>query len=315
MPRNLVLVHKPGWQALEDFVAIRDRISAAAPNITVLIANSAQRDPRLEEFASRRPTLVVSPTALGAFTPRRGRVYQGRAISKNEQLTRLAALGIPVPRSTILSPGLVLDPAVWGSHLIIKPTSSRSSGGVGFAVVPTDKIGFRGPEDYPEGHPGRLAPLMVQQFIVTGPSARHFRVNTLFGRALYCLLNLSTDPLPDLASVGDSLTSGAFATNSHDPAKRLFELVADEEVMALARRCHDAFPDVPLKGIDIIRDQRTGQLYVLELNCTSNTWHISSNYFAPLRSGPITKERMIAQFGAWDVAAATLIERTRYDAA
>lgn len=314
MPRNLVLVHKPGWQAPEDFMAIRDRISATAPNITVMIANTAQRDPRLEEFASRRPTLIVSPTALGAFAPRRGRLYQGRAISKDEQLARLAALGIPVPRTAILSPGLALDPAVWGSHVIIKPTSSRSSGGVGFTIVPTGKVGLRGPEDYPEGHPGRLAPLMVQQFIVTGPSARHYRVNTLFGRALYCLLNLSTDSLPDLAEIGDSLTSGALATNSHDPAKRGFELVADEDVLALAKRCHEAFPDVPLKGIDIIRDHRTGQLYVLELNCTSNTWHISSNYFAPFRSGPITKEKMIAQFGAWDVAATTLIERTRLEA-
>lgn len=312
--RNLVLVYTPGWQGLEDFVAIRERISATAPNIAVMIANTKQRDMRLEDIAGRRPSLIVSPTPLGAFTPRRGSVYQGQAVAKDVQLARLATLGIPVPRTALLTSDLRLDPAQWGSHVIIKPTSSRSSGGVGFTIVPTEKVSYRQPDHYPEGHAGRLAPLMIQQFIVTGPTARHYRVNTLFGRALYCLLNLSTDVLPDLASVGEELTSTALATNSHDPGKRSFELVVEEDVIALAQRCHAAFPTIPLKGIDIIRDQKTGQLYVLELNCTSNTWHISSNYFAPFRTGPITKEKMVAQLGAWDVAASILIERTRFDA-
>lgn len=307
-------MHTPGWQAIEDFIAIGERIAARAPNIAVMIANTRQRDPRLEDMASLRPTLIVSPTPLGAFTPRRGRVYQGQAISKDAQLARLAALGIPVPRTEMLRPGVTLDPTLWGSHVMIKPTSSRSSGGVGFTIVPTEKVSFRQPDHYPEGHPGRLAPLMIQQFVVTGPTARHYRVNTLFGRALYCLLNLSTDALPDLASVRDELTSNVLATNSHDPSRRAFELVAEEDVIALAARCHAAFPNVPLKGIDIIRDQNTGQLYVLELNCTSNTWHISSNYFAPFRTGPISKEKMVAQFSAFDIAAAALIERTRLDA-
>jgi hypothetical protein len=315
MSRHLVLVHTPGLQAIEDFIAIRERIARIAPNITVMIANTRQLDPRFADLAGRRPSLIVSPTPLGAFRPRRGQIYRGRAIGKDVQLARLEALGIPFPRTALLSPELELDPAVWGSHVIVKPTSSLSSGGIGFTIVPTGKIIARPPEHYPQGHPGRLAPLMVQQFIVTGPTARHYRVSTLFGRALYCLLNLSTEPLPDLGSVRGELQSDALATNSHDPAKRAFELVDDKDVIALAARCHAAFPDVPLKGVDIIRDHRTGQLYVLELNCTSNTWHISSNYFAPLRRGPITKDRMIAQFGAWDVAAAVLIERTRIEAA
>lgn len=293
---------------------IRDRITATAPDITVMIANTRQHDHALAELASRRPTLIVSPTALGAFKPRRGRICQGLAVSKDEQLARLAALGIPVPRTTKLVPGLSLDPAAWGSHVIIKPTSSRSSGGVGFSIFPTDKVSFRGPEHYPEGHAGRAAPLMVQQFIATGPSARHYRVNTLFGRALYCLLNISTETLPDLETIEEEFQSSAIATNSKDPGKRAFELVADKDVIELAARCHAAFPEIPLKGVDIIRDHQTGQLYVLELNCTSNTWHISSNYFAAHRTGPLTREKMVAQFGAWDIAAAALIEQTRWNA-
>lgn len=312
--RNLVLLHTPGWQAAEDFLDIRNRIAATAPEITVMIGTTRRHDHALADLASRRPTLVVSPTPLGAFNPRRGRICQGRAIGKDEQLARLAALGIPIPRTTKLVPGLSLDPAVWGSHVIIKPTSSRSSRGVGFPILPTNKVSFREPEHYPEEHPGRLAPLMIQQYIETGPSARHYRVNTLFGRALYCLLNILTETLPDLQSITEEVQSSAIATNPHNPSKRAFELVSDKDVIELAARCHAAFPEVPLKGVDIIRDHKTGQLYVLELNCTSNTWHISSDYFAEFRTGHITKEKMVAQFGAWDVAAAALIERTRWDA-
>jgi glutathione synthase/RimK-type ligase-like ATP-grasp enzyme len=274
-----------------------------------MIGSTRRHDQVLADLASRRPTLVVSPMPLGAFKPRRGRIYQGRAIGKDEQLARLAAMGIPIPRTTQLVPGLSLDPAVWGSHVIIKPTSSRSSRGVGFPILPTEKLRFRRPE-----HTEGSAPLMIQQYIETGPSARHYRVNTLFGRALYCLLNILNEPLPDLQSITNEVHSNAIATNPHDANKRAFELVNDKDVIELAARCHAAFPEVPLKGVDIIRDHKTGQLYVLELNCTSYTWHISSDYFAELRTGPITKEKMIAQFGAWDIAAAALIERTRWDA-
>jgi len=276
-----------------------------------MIGTTQRHDHTLANLASRRPTLVVSPTPLGAFKPLRGRIYQGRAIAKDDQLARLAALGIPIPRTTKLVPGLSLDPAIWGSHVIIKPTGSRSSLGAGFPILPTDKVSFRTPD---ERDPGGSGSFMVQQYIETGPSARHYRVNTLFGRALYCLLNILTDPLPDLRSITNEVQSSAIASNPHEANRRAFELVTDEDVIELAARCHAAFPDVPLKGVDIIRDYKTGQLYVLELNCTSNTWHISSDYFADFRTGRITKEKMVAQFGAWDIAAAALIERTRWDA-
>ena len=155
---------------------------------------------------------------------------------------------------------------------------------------------------------------MVQQFIETGPNVRHYRVNTLFGRALYCMLNTLNEVLPDLQSITEEFQSDAIASNPHDLSKRIFELVADRDVLELAARAHAAFPDVPVKGIDIVRDHKTGQLYVLELNCTSNAWAISSKYAADFRTGPTTKEKMIAQFDAWDVAAQVLIERTRWDA-
>ena len=150
---------------------------------------------------------------------------------------------------------------------------------------------------------------------MTGPLARHYRVNTLFGEPLYCMLNERTIPLPRLKDITAAHTSTAIATNVQDAGSRRLSLVDDADVLDLARRCHDAFPEVPLKGIDIVRDAETGNLHVLELNCTSNTWHVSSHYFAAYRKGAVTREKIAAQFGLWDVAAKVLAGKTRLFAA
>lgn len=309
--RHLVMVNRPGWQSPEDFVEIAARISLQAPEIGIFIADYRRPDPRLEEAAASRPTLVFSPCALKSFLPRRGAVAAGRAIDKPAQLTRLQQLGIPVPKWAVLAPELRLDPADWGPYVMLKPTSSRSAKAKGLVIAPTETIRHQSPGDYPEGHHGRHGPLMVQTFIVTGTAATHYRVLTLFGEALTCLLNERNAPLPELAALKAPLVSEEIATNSHSPSDRTFRLAHDPDVLDLAKRAHAAFPEVPVKGVDIIRDAKTGVLYVLELNCTSNAWHISSNYFAEFRTGILERQHQIAQFGAWDVAAKVLIEKTR----
>ena len=316
VPKHLVMVHRPGWQAIEDFAEIRQRLMSRAPDITVLIATHNRHDPALEHLAAARPAMVFSPTALNAFLPRRGRVFAGRAIDKPTQLTRLHAMGLPVPRSVLLTPGLArLDPAKWGSHVLLKPAGSHSAKGLGLTIVPAEQVRYMAPGEYPEGHAGRDGPLLAQSFVVTGPVARHYRVNTLFGEPLYCMLNERTVPLPRLQDITAAHTSTAIATNFQHAESRRLSLVDDADVLDLARRCHDAFPEIPLKGIDIVRDAETGKLHVLELNCTSNTWHVSSHYFAAYRKGTVTREKIAAQFGLWDVAAKVLAEKTRLYAA
>ena len=49
-----------------------------------------------------------------------------------------------------------------------------------------------------------------------------------------------------------------------------------QEVVELARRAHTAFPTVPVLGSDIVRDCRTGQLYVLEVNAVGSAFHLDS---------------------------------------
>jgi hypothetical protein len=114
----------------------------------------------------------------------------------------------------------------------------------------------------------------VQQYIHTGPKPSEWRVLTLFGEPLYCLKSTSRDGEIDLSAPDGILeTTGLVAPTG---AYRLRDLTKDPEVLDLARRVHAACPDVPLKGIDMVREEKSGKLYVLEFNPGGNTWHFSS---------------------------------------
>ena len=311
--RHLILVNKPGWQARGDFELIKERIIVSAPEIEVFIATSTDKDEALAELAAKRPTLCVSFSPLDQFMPLRGRVYAGRGISKSIQLELLAAQGIAVPKSVLLTEGVTLDPKIFGPVVLLKPsTIAGGSKGKGMALVPTEQVKYRPPESYPEEHPASKAPLLAQQFIDTGDNVSAYRVLTLLGEVIYCLRIQVDDARPALSSIVEETTGIKIATNTSAAASRDRRLVEDEDVLQLARRCQEAEPTTPLKGIDIVREQRTGKLYVLELNTVSNTWHISSDSL--LRNNLFPADQIIAQFGAFDVAARVLVDRCRDEA-
>ena len=56
----------------------------------------------------------------------------------------------------------------------------------------------------------------------------------------------------------------------------VFRLCADAEILAFAQRAHRAFPQIPLIGVDVLRNADTGQLVVIEINAVGYTWHFSS---------------------------------------
>ena len=102
------------------------------------------------------------------------------------------------------------------------------------------------------------------------------------------------------------------------------QLVKDPDVDRFAARVHELVPDIPILGCDVIREAATQRLYVLECNPGGNTWHISSkigeesrldfgnakaNGFE--RANRLGRRRLIEQYGAFDVAAETLVEKTR----
>jgi glutathione synthase/RimK-type ligase-like ATP-grasp enzyme len=92
-----------------------------------------------------------------------------------------------------------------------------------------------------------------------------------------------------------------------------FQLNNDREIIELAERAHAAFPQIAVLGVDIIREQPSGKLYVIEVNSTGGTWHFSSATGESIqRDAEINFE---SQFGGLRTAAQVLVEKTHQAAA
>jgi hypothetical protein len=77
-------------------------------------------------------------------------------------------------------------------------------------------------------------------------------------------------------------------------------------------RAHEAFPECPVIGVDIVRDSQSGRLYVLEVNPHGAVWHLSSTLGKKMDPGHVRD--LYAQFNALDRAADLLIEKARAEA-
>jgi hypothetical protein len=92
--------------------------------------------------------------------------------------------------------------------------------------------------------------------------------------------------------------------------------VADPELLAFARRMSQALPDVPLQGLDIIKEKTTGRLFALESNPGGNTWHFSSRHAAKTRAELGNgREILLRQFNALERAAEALAQAVELYAA
>ena len=311
---HLVIVRQPGWQSAADWDRIASHVRDIDPRIAVFLVRRDVIHSYARRQAAGRPTLVFSPGPLEAFRPLRGRVYEGRPIAKLEQIERPTAAAVRVPRTAMLTPDLVLDPAVWGEFVIVKPTDLvRSSHGHGVKLMRTSRVRFKPTSDYPPDHPGHYGPMLVQQFIDTGDHISHYRALTLFGEPLYIDRDRAVAPRVDLAAPDGEIERTTIATQGIEKEKWLVE---DPDVIAIARAAHAAIPEVPLKGCDILREAHTGALYVLEVNAGGNTWHFSSDQLARRRrlNGPEFERRRLQQFDALRTAARLLVEKTHAEA-
>jgi hypothetical protein len=314
--RHLVLGYRPGWQSPADLAAIAAHMRDLDPTIGTFILPTVRPNSVSGRLAAERPTLVVSAGPIRVFLPRRGKVYQGQVIPKVEELRRLEAAGVPVPRWALLTPDLRIDAAEWGEFVVVKPTDiATSSHGLGIQLMRSRRVRYRAPQDYPQGHPGRHGPMMVQQFIDTGEYIAAHRVLTLFGEPLYAMTDLSDERRLPLTAADDDLDHIAIASQSIKAQQKVF--VNDPDILNLARRAHAAIPEVPVKGVDILRDVKTGALFVLELNCGGNTWHFSSRQQAQARieNGPEFERQRYRQFDGMRTAARVLVARTISEAA
>jgi hypothetical protein len=306
--RNLLIVHTPnGGQDLSDWLQVKQRIEASAPDIEVRIATNCSPNSTTRRWQVRRPSLVFSPCPLMEFEPRGGTIYCGRPISKLEQIERLASKDLPVPPTAILSRDLVLDPERWGRYVVVKPL--RGGMGRDIRLLRTEDVAERFAELTLNGE----REMVIQPYIEHSEEGypTEYRVLTMFGHVLYAARNRWGAPRPPLEEIA-SAPNGIIASNDKTFG-RVRVLCNDPEIIGLGERAHSAFPDIPVLGVDIIRNSDAGRLYAMEVNPMGFTWHFSSGVSKTSYPPDFVRE-LYAQFGALDHVAQLLIEKTRAEA-
>lgn len=124
----------------------------------------------------------------------------------------------------------------------------------------------------------------MQAYIHTGPRAVSHRVGVLFGRAIYrWKLTAREIPGRELPADGDFHSkSGVTVVSSGKGC--VFTDVLEPDVVELAERAAAALPDVPLLGVDIVRRQSDGQLFIIELNSSGYCFHLTSELGLKIQS-------------------------------
>ncbi len=258
-----------------------------------------------------RPTISVALERVSMFHPMRGPLCQCRPLGKIGEYRRMDAAGLPVAPWAILSPDHTPDLSSFGPVVVVKPARGARGGGV--RLMCTDAVRY----EPPVGRSARLSPdLIVQRLVYTGPWAAYYRVATFFGQALSADIretDPSREPLPHPDEMRDR--NIAFEPTGLYPYRdtRRIRLVEDADVIALAERVHKAaFNDIPLLGVDVMREQDTGKLFISEVNSAGGTWHFST------KAGRMNQQKFgisyESQFDGFRKAARILVEQARRNA-
>ncbi|MEX2129185.1 MAG: hypothetical protein WD871_13215 [Xanthobacteraceae bacterium] len=309
--RNLLILHTPTAQALSDWVEVKDRIEARAPDIEVRIASNLARNSVTRRWQVSRPSLVFSPSPLLEYQPAGGRVYAGRhlhELAKDEELRRLTQAGLPVPATIRLTPDLRLIGEPWSEYVVVKPTTGWS--GKMVRLVRTEDLPRRYTELSRDGRVQMLVQPYIDHVDAEGRPGT-YRVTTLFGHEIWVAYMYRPVPRPLLGEIAAD-PAGIIAVNDRSHA-RIMTFCREENLIALARSAFRAFPEIPVLGIDIIRETATGRLFLMECNPSGNVWHFSSDRAREVTT-PEYRRGMYEQFNLLDRTADLLIEKTRAEA-
>jgi hypothetical protein len=320
-PRNLVLIHR-GPRYERDFQEIAEKVNALDRSITVYHLPSSL-DVELPVSAWQHPTLTVSITETFRLPIRRGPVLRNAAVPKLVQQEIFRRNGIATPPAMPFRFGMKLDPILFGEFVVLKTANlNLTSKGANLHLFRRSRAQEITSADFPSGHPLRRHPdsYLVQRFIDTGSNPAYYRAAVFMNRILYVWHTVIEEARPPL-SAPDHMLEQAVIDIKGGTMRR--KLVTHEPVLEAARKAAAAFPDVPLLAIDLVVQQDSGKIWVLEVNAGGNSWHFSSSYGKGLRRNfgleagadeasaeEMGRLQLIGQFNAFDVAAEALVSRT-----
>lgn len=303
-PCNLLLVCKRRLHEHDDFTQIARLIREIAPDVHARLISDRLRNAYRPDFWLR-PTLAVSTERLRRFRPLRGRLFHGRQMPKSQEYAALERVGVPVPKWVVFSAGKTPDLDEFSKYVVCKPDLGAC--GAEVKIQRKAHVQHRRVHTDCEGD----SDLMVQTFIYTGLWPVCYRVSTFFGRVLSAWrveADRNRRPLKGPEAFAGGPGDGGISIASSGRGCT-FSLTDDPEILALGQAAHAAFPELPLLGVDIVREQPSGRLYVLEVNSCGRTWHFSSPRGLSIQQNAGADFK--SQFGALHIAAAALVEQAR----
>jgi hypothetical protein len=148
---------------------------------------------------------------------------------------------------------------------------------------------------------------IAQQYVHTGPWPTAQRVLVLCGTPLYAIRTRADHARAPIRHAADFNEGGRNIVASAVGCS--IEFCHDADILELAQRAAGAFPQIPLLGVDVLRDAASGALCVIEVNSSGRCWGFSS------KRGRAMQERLgrryESQFDGLARAARVLVEQTR----
>lgn len=195
-----------------------------------------------------------------------------------------------MPGFETIEPATRLSPDDYGPLVVIKPSYALASWGKGVELRRTETVRYRAPDDFPDWHLGRHAPMVAQKFIDCG-FPMTCRVLTCFGRSGFTICRQATKALALPADKDE------FAHSEFMPSlRRHAYLIREPDILALATQAFLAMPHIALQACDILR-AKTGKLHLLEINPGGGTWMFLSPSAHVYREG-LRVSDLAAEFDA-----------------
>lgn len=272
---NLILVSNPHINERWDFELVGKLVRELAPEIRVLVVDDAAQDwarlpgPALDAL----PTLTFSPARIRHMQPPRGSIFQGLPLHKQQEYQALERAAVAIPRWALLTRQQTPELADFGAYVVVKP--DRGGRGADVTIQKKGRVRWRPPKTgFTKALAGENCDWIVQDFVYTGAWPVSYRVATLFGEPIWgWRVEADCQRLPlshrhDFPGDGKSIVASGKGS--------VFSVFADAEIFALAKQAHRGFPQIPLLGVDVLRDAETGALQVIEVNAVGFTWHLTS---------------------------------------
>jgi len=222
-----------------------------------------------------RPTFFFSPALIRNRPRIPGRIACGYPLSKSEEYSILAAADISVPGWVKLREDMLPNLEGFGDYVVRKPDYGAK--GAEVRIVKRERVRWK---RVVTSAAGPSPTLLVQEFIYTGLWPVSYRVNTLFGRVLYCLRISGNTNRPTLRGPNDFDSRGignsvSIVSNVRDS---MVEYCDDVEIIRFGERAARAFSDLPMLGVDVLKEADTGRLFVTEVNALGHNWNFSKEF-------------------------------------